>query len=267
MSMQIRPSLTHDELQHRLQVALREGTPNIAQTLVGLNVRTSYTHAGRFSGWFILVVAVEMLQMYHFLLIFWSLQSFGSFTSHLFYFLYVTAHCTLDCCQKCTHHHAWSLKKSKLIACILVFFKTIGCELFWFLVCLFPRQYSKSPLVWRNFLNFSSSAHYSSHSLSPLVLRHRNAWSHTCTFPAENRNSSTRPAHVSPLPTTPHSHLPCGRCPNHSWNSGQNPATRPFYVSMWDISENVVFGNGSLKLIFVLARCLVQNLLVEFVPC
>nr|XP_034300059.1 uncharacterized protein LOC105338947 isoform X36 [Crassostrea gigas] len=45
MSMQIRPSLTHDELQHRLQVALREGTPNIAQTLVGLNVRTSYTHA------------------------------------------------------------------------------------------------------------------------------------------------------------------------------------------------------------------------------
>ncbi|XP_065942102.1 uncharacterized protein [Magallana gigas] len=46
MSMQIRPSLTHDELQHRLQVALREGTPNIAQTLVGLNVRTSYTHAG-----------------------------------------------------------------------------------------------------------------------------------------------------------------------------------------------------------------------------
>ncbi|XP_062568587.1 uncharacterized protein LOC134230763 isoform X2 [Saccostrea cucullata] len=27
-------------------VALREGTPNIAQTLVGLNVRTSYTHAG-----------------------------------------------------------------------------------------------------------------------------------------------------------------------------------------------------------------------------
>lgn len=106
MSMQIRPSLTHDELQHRLQVALREGTPNIAQTLVGLNVRTSYTHAGRFSGWFILVVAVEMLQMYHFLLIFWSLQSFGSFTSHLFYFLYVTAHCTLDCCQKCTHHHA-----------------------------------------------------------------------------------------------------------------------------------------------------------------
>lgn len=237
MSMQIRPSLTHDELQHRLQVALREGTPNIAQTLVGLNVRTSYTHAGRFSGWFILVVAVEMLQMYHFLLIFWSLQSFGSFTSHLFYFLYVIAHCTLDCCQKCTHHHAWSLKKSKLIACILVFFKTIGCELFWFLVCLFPRQYSKSPLVWRNFLNFSSSAHYSSHSLSPLVLRHRNAWSHTCTFPAENRNSSTRPAHVSPLPTTPHSHLPCGRCPNHSWNSGQNPATRPFYVSMWDIYQ------------------------------
>ncbi|XP_055995591.1 uncharacterized protein LOC125648400 isoform X7 [Ostrea edulis] len=45
MSMQIHRSLTHDELQRRLQVALREGTPNIAQTLVGLNVRTSYTHA------------------------------------------------------------------------------------------------------------------------------------------------------------------------------------------------------------------------------
>lgn len=209
-----------------------------------------------------------MLQMYHFLLIFWSLQSFGSFTSHLFYFLYVTAHCTLDCCQKCTHHHAWSLKKSKLIACILVFFKTIGCELFWFLVCLFPRQYSKSPLVWGNFLNFSSSAHYSSHSLSPLVLRHRNAWSHTCTFPAENRNSSTRPAHVSPLPTTPHSHLPCGRCPNHSWNSGQNPATRPFYVSMWDIYQKTsCLAMAVWSWFFVLARCLVQNLLVKFVPC
>lgn len=140
MSMQIRPSLTHDELQHRLQVALREGTPNIAQTLVGLNVRTSYTHAGRFSGWFLpfLVVAVEMLQMYHFLLIFWSLQSFGSFTSHLFYFLYVTAHCTLDCCQKCTHHHAWSLKKSKLIACILFFFKPLGVNCFGFWCVYFP---------------------------------------------------------------------------------------------------------------------------------
>lgn len=166
--MQIRPSLTHDELQHRLQVALREGTPNIAQTLVGLNVRTSYTHAGRFSGWFILVVAVEMLQMYHFLLIFWSLQSFGSFTSHLFLF---------PLCNSTLHSRLLSemhtpscmiFEKVQTNCMYFSFFKTIGCELFWFLVCLFPRQYSKSPLVWGNFLNFSSSAHYSSHSLSLL---------------------------------------------------------------------------------------------------
>ncbi|XP_021377487.1 uncharacterized protein LOC110465752 isoform X17 [Mizuhopecten yessoensis] len=42
---QLNRSLTNDELQRRLQVALSEGTPNIAQTLVGLNIRTSYTHA------------------------------------------------------------------------------------------------------------------------------------------------------------------------------------------------------------------------------
>nr|XP_022332484.1 uncharacterized protein LOC111129975 isoform X20 [Crassostrea virginica] len=38
---------TDDEKQRDMAffVALREGTPNIAQTLVGLNVRTSYTHA------------------------------------------------------------------------------------------------------------------------------------------------------------------------------------------------------------------------------
>ena len=42
----LRRSLTNDELQRRLQVALNEGTSNIAQTLVGLNVRTGYTHAG-----------------------------------------------------------------------------------------------------------------------------------------------------------------------------------------------------------------------------
>ncbi|XP_052234973.1 uncharacterized protein LOC127847242 isoform X4 [Dreissena polymorpha] len=42
----LRRSLTQDELQRRLQVALNEGTSNIAQTLVGLNVRTGYTHAG-----------------------------------------------------------------------------------------------------------------------------------------------------------------------------------------------------------------------------
>lgn len=49
MSMKLQRALTNDELHHRLQVALHEGTPNIAQTLVGLNglnVRTSYTHAG-----------------------------------------------------------------------------------------------------------------------------------------------------------------------------------------------------------------------------
>ncbi|KAK3087527.1 hypothetical protein FSP39_007061 [Pinctada imbricata] len=49
MSMKLQRAITNDELQHRLQVALHEGTPNIAQTLVGLNglnVRTSYTHAG-----------------------------------------------------------------------------------------------------------------------------------------------------------------------------------------------------------------------------
>lgn len=63
--MQIHRSLTHDELQRRLQVALREGTPNIAQTLVGLNVRTSYTHAGRLLvGSRIMVVTMEMLQMH-----------------------------------------------------------------------------------------------------------------------------------------------------------------------------------------------------------
>lgn len=43
----LRRSLTHDELQRRLQVALNEGTSNIAQTLVGFNVRTGYTHAGK----------------------------------------------------------------------------------------------------------------------------------------------------------------------------------------------------------------------------
>ncbi|KAL4217925.1 hypothetical protein ACF0H5_022664 [Mactra antiquata] len=44
----LRRSLTNDELQRRLQVALNEGTSNIAQTLVGLNVRTGYTHADSF---------------------------------------------------------------------------------------------------------------------------------------------------------------------------------------------------------------------------
>lgn len=44
----LRRSLTNDELQRRLQVALNEGTSNIAQTLVGLNVRTGYTHAGMY---------------------------------------------------------------------------------------------------------------------------------------------------------------------------------------------------------------------------
>lgn len=45
--MSIRRSLTQDDLKHRLQVALHEGSSNIAQTLVGLNVRTAYTHAGK----------------------------------------------------------------------------------------------------------------------------------------------------------------------------------------------------------------------------
>jgi len=44
----LRRSITTDELQRRLQVALNEGTSNIAQTLVGFNVRTGYTHAGRY---------------------------------------------------------------------------------------------------------------------------------------------------------------------------------------------------------------------------
>ncbi|CAG2206299.1 unnamed protein product [Mytilus edulis] len=43
--MSLRRSLTQDDLKHRLQVALHEGSANIAQTLVGLNVRTAYTHA------------------------------------------------------------------------------------------------------------------------------------------------------------------------------------------------------------------------------
>ena len=46
--MSIRRSLTQDDLKHRLQVALHEGSSNIAQTLVGLNVRTTYTHADAF---------------------------------------------------------------------------------------------------------------------------------------------------------------------------------------------------------------------------
>ncbi|KAL5014989.1 hypothetical protein ScPMuIL_009259 [Solemya velum] len=46
--LSLRRSLTHDELQCRLQVALNEGTANIAQTLVGFNVRTGYTHADSF---------------------------------------------------------------------------------------------------------------------------------------------------------------------------------------------------------------------------
>lgn len=45
--MSLRRSLTQDDLKHRLQVALHEGSANIAQTLVGLNVRTAYTHAGK----------------------------------------------------------------------------------------------------------------------------------------------------------------------------------------------------------------------------
>ncbi|KAL3887872.1 hypothetical protein ACJMK2_000261, partial [Sinanodonta woodiana] len=45
----LRRSLTQDELHRRLQVALNEGTSNIAQTLVGFNVRTGYTHAGNSS--------------------------------------------------------------------------------------------------------------------------------------------------------------------------------------------------------------------------
>ncbi|KAK3581757.1 hypothetical protein CHS0354_036079 [Potamilus streckersoni] len=44
----LRRSLTQDELHRRLQVALNEGTSNIAQTLVGFNVRTGYTHADSF---------------------------------------------------------------------------------------------------------------------------------------------------------------------------------------------------------------------------
>ncbi|VDI71361.1 Hypothetical predicted protein [Mytilus galloprovincialis] len=46
--MSLRRSLTQDDLKHRLQVALHEGSANIAQTLVGLNVRTAYTHADAF---------------------------------------------------------------------------------------------------------------------------------------------------------------------------------------------------------------------------
>lgn len=63
MSMHLRRSLTNDEFQHRLQVALHEGTPNIAQTLVnGLNVRTGYTHAGMLN--FVPFIVVSNLSLF-----------------------------------------------------------------------------------------------------------------------------------------------------------------------------------------------------------
>ncbi|XP_070209667.1 uncharacterized protein [Littorina saxatilis] len=37
--------LSQDDLNHRLQVALSEGTANLSRTLMGMNVRTGYTHA------------------------------------------------------------------------------------------------------------------------------------------------------------------------------------------------------------------------------
>ncbi|KAL8585691.1 hypothetical protein ACOMHN_022338 [Nucella lapillus] len=37
--------LSQEDLNHRLQVALSEGTANLSRTLMGMNVRTGYTHA------------------------------------------------------------------------------------------------------------------------------------------------------------------------------------------------------------------------------
>ncbi|XP_041361886.1 uncharacterized protein LOC121377854 [Gigantopelta aegis] len=42
---QVQRSLTTEDFNRRLQVALNEGTSNVSQALVGINIRTSYTHA------------------------------------------------------------------------------------------------------------------------------------------------------------------------------------------------------------------------------
>ncbi|XP_067664488.1 uncharacterized protein [Haliotis asinina] len=42
------PLASPDDIHHRLQVALNEGTSNISQALVGFNIRTGYTHADNF---------------------------------------------------------------------------------------------------------------------------------------------------------------------------------------------------------------------------
>nr|KAG5691081.1 hypothetical protein BaRGS_027585 [Batillaria attramentaria] len=39
--------LTQDDFNHRLHVALSEGTANLSRTLMGMNVKTGYTHAGQ----------------------------------------------------------------------------------------------------------------------------------------------------------------------------------------------------------------------------
>ena len=41
------PMLTQEDFNQRLQVALNEGTANLSRTLMGMNVRTGYTHAGQ----------------------------------------------------------------------------------------------------------------------------------------------------------------------------------------------------------------------------
>ena len=43
---QVQRSLTTEDFNRRLQVAFHEGTSNVSQALVGINIRTGYTHAG-----------------------------------------------------------------------------------------------------------------------------------------------------------------------------------------------------------------------------
>lgn len=181
----------------------------------------------------IVVVTTEMLQMYHF----WLADSppeLWVFSTNLFTLLYnSTLHARL-LSRMHTHpskHEFHEKRQQDRLMSHGVCFSPLK----WFGVSTSLTVIELSTSVGVFLQLFPHCIHLSL-SLS-LVLRHRNAWSHYFTSPKENHYSSTRPTHVTPVPTATHPYLPRGRCPDHCRNSGHHTATRPIYVSMWDISK------------------------------